>query len=63
MRTLLVVAMLALSVTALTAVPTAAACPDPDNPCTPQPIDPLPDCTYTGKITSNPVRWAYCQLS
>lgn len=44
MRTALLLA-LALAASAIVIAPTASAgCPDPDNPCTPEPIDPVPEC-------------------
>lgn len=43
---------------AIAAAPTAAACPDPDNPCTPEPIDPL-DCDGHNALRE-PVAYAKC---
>lgn len=56
---LLAVGLVAMGVVA---APTAAAgCPDPDHPCTPQPIDPF-QCPGPVKVTSDPVGWAMCRL-
>lgn len=41
MRTAL---LIALATSSIVVMPTASACPDPDNPCDPQPYDPLPQC-------------------
>ena len=35
---------LALATCAIVVAPTASACPDPDNPCTPPTYDPIPQC-------------------
>ena len=62
MKVVLLAALLAVSgVTVVAVAPAASACPDPDHPCTPEPIDPVA-CSGTPKITANPVGWAKCQL-
>lgn len=44
MKAALLLALALAASVVLVAAPTASACPDPDNPCDPQPIDPLPAC-------------------
>ena len=60
MKVVLIAALLVLGGVVAVA-PGASACPDYDNPCTPEPIDPV-QCSGTPKVTSNPVGWAKCQL-
>jgi hypothetical protein len=52
---------LALTGVALVAAPVASACPDPDNPCSPQPIDPL-ECHPNVKPTWDPLGWLGCRV-
>lgn len=68
MRTALLLALaLALAGVTFAAVPTAAACPDPDNPCDPLPFDPLDPPNIFCELEPGGgygavKRWAVCVL-
>lgn len=63
MKLTLALAFALLAVGVVSMPSAVAGCPDPDNPCSPQPWEPFPDCPY-GKPTptGNAVKWAICQL-